>query len=271
MNDFTMPVQTPAAQPAPIGANPAINNPLQATAGFNINNPYQMPQMNTGFTNTGLPQNGFFGGTPGSQIFNGLPVNMVPQFGPNQQVNDQTIKINPQVMTLVNPIIESMTQYEMFQKASPAFGMWDPKNSTDEFQKRKWEELKKNCVHLIRDIQTGQLIPTLEEVDDTKFVCRVCGRPVYKKFDDTASKKIEDAIAVLNQLVFFGMSLNLSAEQVSKIIFIKSTLPELNNLVGTLNKFVKEEDNMISSGANIGEASRNAEFRVGNMLGFNGF
>lgn len=268
MSDFnvSMPGQAPVnfgtATPATAFGN---TNPMQP----------QMPIPN-GYANQapfvpGQVMMPYYAGTPGSQIFNGVPAMSMPQFNSNQQVNDQTIKINPQVMTLVNPIIEAMTQYDMFQKSSPAFGFWDPKNSLDEFQKKKFDEVKKNCVHLIRDIQTGQLVPTLEEVDETKFKCRLCGRFVYKKFDESATEKLQEGIAVLNMLAFFGMSLNLSAEQMSKIIFLKSCIPDAIQLVAILNKFVKEEDNMISSGANIGEASRNAEFRAGQMVGFNSF
>jgi hypothetical protein len=115
-------------------------------------------------------------------------------------------------------------------------------------------------------------MPTLEEVDESRFKCRLCERMVYKKFDQTAVDRLNAAIEVLNMLAFFGMSLNLSAEQMSKIIFLKSCIPDAIQLVAILNKFVKEEDSAISSGAgNLGEASRNAEFRTGQMLGFNGF
>jgi hypothetical protein len=211
-------------------------------------------------------------GTPVMPIMGSQVYGNIPSFNQTQVVSDQTIKINPQVMQLVSPIIETMTQYDMFQKSSPAFGMWYPKNSLDDYQKKRFEEAKKNCVHLIRDINNGQLVPTLEEFDDSKFKCRLCGRLVYKKFDKSAVDIILDSVAVLNMLAFFGMSLNISAEQMSKIIFIKSSMKEINELVGMLNKFVKEEDSAISSGSgNIGEASRNAEFRTGQMLGFNGF
>lgn len=235
-----------------MGVNPAFPQAQQFTNGMGT-----MPGVNSA---PAMP-------IMGSQIYGNIP-----QFPQNQVVNDQTIKINPQVMQLVSPIIETMTQYDMFQKSSPAFGMWDPKNSLDDYQKKRFDEAKKNCVHLIRDINSGQLVPTLEEHDESKFKCRLCGRLVYKKFDKSAIDIITESVAVLNMLTFFGMSLNLSAEQMSKIIFIKSSMKEINELVAMLNKFVKEEDSAISSGTgNLGEASRNAEFRTGQMLGFNGF
>ena len=201
------------------------------------------------------------------------PMYGMPSFPTSNQqvVNDQTIKINPQVMTLVNPIIEAMTQYDMFKKSNPAFGMWDPKNSINEYEKTHFERVKKQCVHLIRDIQSGQLIPTLEEVDDTKFRCRLCEREVYKKFDKSAEDILKNAISVLNMLAFFGMTLNITPEHMSKIVFLKEIIPDAIQLVDILNKFVKEEDSAINSGANIGEASRNAEFRTGSMLGFGNF
>lgn len=220
---------------------------------------------------TGMPANGM--PVPTMNINYGSPMYGMPTFPQGNQhvVNDQTIKINPQVMTLVNPIIETMTQYEMFKKSNPAFGMWDPKNSLNDFEKKRFEDAKKNCVHLIRDIQSGQLVPTLEDVDDTKFRCRLCEREIYKKFDQSATDKLTDAIAVLNMLAFFGMTLNITAEHMSKIIFLKQSIPDAIQLVAILNKFVKEEDTAINSGANIGEASRNAEFRAGSMLGFGNF
>lgn len=220
---------------------------------------------------TSIPPMGgnMFGVTPTY----GAPAYNLPQFpqGNQQFANDQTIKINPAVMALVNPIIELMTQYEMFKKSNAAFGMWDPKNSLSDFEKNRFDTAKKRCVHLIRDIQSGQLVPTLEEVDDTKFRCRLCEREIYKKFDKSAVDKLKDGIAVLNMLAFFGMTLNITPEHMSKIIFLKETIPDAIQLVDILNNFVKEEDSTISSGANIGEASRNAEFRTGSMLGFGGF
>ncbi len=198
--------------------------------------------------------------------------NMNGMFGNNQQVvNDQGVKINPAVMQLINPIIETMTQYEMFQKSNPAFGMWDPNNSLQEYEKQHFDKAKKDCVHLIRDPHSKQLIPTLEEVDDTKFRCRVCGRFVYKKFDQSAVNKLEDAIEVLNMLAFFGMTLNITAEHMSKIIFLKEIIPDAIQLVAILNRFVKEEDSSINTSANIGEASANATFRANSMLGFGNF
>ena len=209
----------------------------------------------------------------GIPAMNANPLYGMPAFPQNNQqvVNDQTIKINPQVMSLVNPIIELMTQYDMFKKSNPAFGMWDPKHSLNAFEKNRFDVAKKRCVHLIRDIQSGQLVPTLEEVDETKFRCRLCEREVYKNFDKSAVDTLKNAIAVLNMLAFFGMTLNITPEHMSKIIFLKETIPDAIQLVDILNNFVKEEDSAINSGANIGEASRNAEFRPGNMLGLTSF
>jgi hypothetical protein len=241
-----------------------VTNPL---GGMGVNPAFPQAQQ---FTNP-MGMNTMPGANPAMPIMGSQVYGNLPQFNQNQVVNDQTIKINPQVMQLVSPIIETMTQYDMFQKSTPAFGLWNAKNSLDDYQNKRFEEAKKNCVHLIRDINSGQLVPTLEEFDDTKFKCRLCGRFVYKKFDESATEKLQEGIAVLNMLAFFGMSLNLSAEQMSKIIFLKSCIPDAIQLVAILNKFVKEEDNMISSGANIGEASRNAEFRAGQMVGFNSF
>ena len=242
-----------------------VTNPL---GGMGVNPAFPQAQQ---FTNP-MGMSAMPGANPAMPVMGSQVYGNLPQFNQNQVVNDQTIKINPQVMQLVSPIIETMTQYDMFQKSTPAFGLWNAKNSLDDYQNKRFEEAKKNCVHLIRDINSGQLVPTLEEFDDTKFKCRLCERLVYKKFDKTATDIITDTVAVLNMLAFFGMSLNISAEQLSKIIFIKSSMKEINDLVGTLNKFVKEEDSAISSGAgNLGEASRNAEFRTGQMLGFNGF
>ena len=202
----------------------------------------------------------------------GIPgMNLNPMYGMQPQQNDQATKINPQVMALIEPIIETMTQYAMFQKSNPAFGMWNPKNSLNDFEKSRFDVAKKRCVHLIRDIQSGQLVPKLEEVDENKFRCALCGREVYKKFDKSAVDKLQDAIAVLNMLVFFGMTLNITPEHMSKIIFLKEIIPDAIQLVAILNKFVKEEDNSINSGANIGEASRNAEFRASGLLGAGSF
>lgn len=232
-------------------ANPLANvNPMGAAT----------PMMNMGPMGTNSP----LAPQPQYGMYNAYNPAM------NSQVNGETIKINPQVLALVNPIIETMTQSEMFDKKNAAFGMWDPKNSLSDYDRKRFEEAKKNCVHLIRDVNsgTGNLIPTLEEFDETRFKCRVCGRTIYKKFDKSAIDILENAISVLNMLAFFGMTLNITAEHMSKIVFLKQIIPDAIQLVDILNKFVNEENNSINSGANIGEASRNAEFRAGTMLGF---
>ena len=228
---------------------PIVNQP---------NPTYTNPFANNGFT----PQVGQY---PAYNAYGNLGTG----FTSGQQFNnDQVIKINPQVMNLVNPIIETMTQYEMFQKANAAFGMWDPKNSLNDYEKKKFDEVKKQCVHLIRDIQSGKLVPTLEEVDDTMFKCRICGREIYKKFDKTAVERLKDAIPVLNMLAFFSMPLNITSEHMSKIIFMKQSMGDMIQLVDILNNFVKEEDSAIANTVNIGEAAKNATFRIGGLTGF---
>lgn len=183
-------------------------------------------------------------------------------------VNSQKFPINPQVLALIKPIIEQMTEYESYKRATPHYGMWNPMNSVDEDRKRKFELAKKQCVHLYRNPDSKQLEPSLEEVNEEKFKCKLCGREIYKKFDETATKKIEDAIAVLNMLAFFGMSLNLGPNEMSTVIFLKQTLPEANNLVGVLNKFVTEENSAIQTVNNIGGDHQGATFRNITQYGF---
>jgi hypothetical protein len=183
--------------------------------------------------------------------------------------NNQTFKINPQVMTLIEPIIRTMTQYQQYQKVSSAYGMWNPMNSVNEGQKKQIEDAKKNCVHLIRN-ESGDIEPTLEDMDENFFKCRLCGRLIYKKFDKSASDKINDAIPVLNMLIFFGMTMNLGPEQVSNAIFLKHELPAMAQLVDALNIFVKEEDQAITTAGNVGQDSLGAVFQGPSILGFGG-
>lgn len=202
---------------------------------------------------------------PAMNMYNNITPQSTQQFA-----NDQAIRINPMVMKLIEPIIAVMTQYEMFKKSSATtqYGLWSADNSLNDYEKRHFGEAKKQCVHLIRDISNGQLVPTLEELDDTKFKCRLCGAEVYKKFDSSATAKISEANAVLNMLAFFGMTLNMTPEHMSKIIFLKQSMPDINQLVGNLNKFVTEEDKSINNAANIGEASRNTVWHTGSLLGY---
>jgi hypothetical protein len=100
------------------------------------------------------------------------------------------------------------------------------------------------------------------------FKCRICGREIYKKFDKTAVERLKDAIPVLNMLAFFSMPLNITSEHMSKIIFMKQTMSDMIQLVDILNNFVKEEDSAIANTVNIGEASKNATFRIGGLTGF---
>jgi hypothetical protein len=180
--------------------------------------------------------------------------------------NSQTFKINPQVMTLIEPIIRTMTQYQQYKKVSSAYGMWNPMNSMNEAQNKQIDDAQKNCVHLIRN-DAGEIEPTLEDDGPEYFKCRLCGRRIYKKFDKSAEAKLNDAIPVLNMLIFFGMTMNLGPEQISKAIFIKHELPAMTQLVNALNTFVEKEDQAIATTGNIGQDSMGAIFQGTNILG----
>jgi hypothetical protein len=61
-----------------------------------------------------------------------------------------------------------------------------------------------------------------------------------------------DAIAVVNQLVFFGLLNGLRAEPLETLISVKTQLPAAAQLLKELNQYVKNETQNNNDASNIG-------------------
>ena len=162
------------------------------------------------------------------------------------------LKIHPTVDAVIKPIIEDMTRIDNAQKMNPLIG---PHNEPDNVK-----ELKKSCVHLV--YEDG--VPRLATVKNAegKLVCRVCGRVIYTKFDDSSLERIMNCIEVLNQILLFGMLNGLTAEPIKAIIDCKRVLPAVAQLAKGLNEYVTRETASAETISNIGtEYGYNNQFR----------
>lgn len=154
-----------------------------------------------------------------------------------------SLRIHPSVDAIVKPIIYEMTKIDIAQKTNPIVS----KTNEPEFVK----EMKKACVHIIYD--NGEYRPAVQRTEDgNELYCRVCGRKINIKFDESAVNKITDCIEVINQILFFGILNGLRAEPIDALISIKRQLPAAAKLLSELNTYVKNENKNNEEANNIG-------------------
>lgn len=153
-----------------------------------------------------------------------------------------SLRIHPSVDAIVKPIIYEMTKIDIAQKTNPIV---TKSNEPDYIR-----EQKKACVHIIFD--NGEYRPAVQRNEQNELYCRVCGRKIGTKFDESAVNKITDCIEVINQLVFFGLLNGLRAEPVDALISIKRQLPAAAKLLSELNTYVKNENKNNEDANNIG-------------------
>ena len=153
-----------------------------------------------------------------------------------------SLKIHPSVDAIIKPIVYDMTKIDISQKTNPIIG----KNNEPDYIK----EIKKRCVHIIYD--NGEYRPAVKKNENGELVCTACGRKINIKFDSTAVDTIMDAIAVVNQLVFFGLLNGLRAEPLETLISVKTQLPAAAQLLKELNQYVKNETQNNNDASNIG-------------------
>jgi hypothetical protein len=152
------------------------------------------------------------------------------------------LRIHPSVDAIIKPIIYDMTKIDISQKTNPIIG----KNNEPDYIK----EMKKRCVHIIFD--NGEYRPCVKKNENGELVCSACGRKINIKFDGTAVDTIMECIAVMNQLVFFGLLNGLRAEPLETLISIKTQLPAAAQLLKELNLYVKNENQNNDDSSNIG-------------------
>lgn len=151
-------------------------------------------------------------------------------------------KIHPSVDALIRPIVYEMSKIDIAQQTNPIIGS----HNEPEYIK----EMKKGCVHITYDGNEYRL--RTEKNADGDLYCRVCGRKINTKFDDSAVKTLTEAIAVINQLLLFGMLNGLRAEPIATLISLKKTLPSAAQLLAELNDYVKRDESASESERNLG-------------------
>lgn len=152
------------------------------------------------------------------------------------------LKIHPAVDALIKPIISEMTRIDIAQQTNPIIGS----HNEPEYVK----EMKKSCVHITFDGNDYRL--RTEKTADGKLVCRVCGREIATKFDNSGVETLTNAIKVINQLLLFGMLNGLKAEPIATLISLKKTLPAAAQLLKELNEYVKHDEASADAERNIG-------------------
>jgi hypothetical protein len=110
--------------------------------------------------------------------------------------------------------------------------------------------MKKSCVHVIYD--NGEYRPAVQKNEQGELYCRVCGRKINTKFDESAVNAITNCVEVINQLVFFGLLNGLRAEPLDALISVKRQLPAAAKLLSELNAYVKNENKNNEDASNIG-------------------
>lgn len=155
------------------------------------------------------------------------------------------MKVNKDVVEVISPIIEGMTRiYETNKHTKPLVGgQFDNDNVT---------MLKRDCVHIILDLQNGKYTLAAKKTNDGKLVCQACGREISTEFGDNAVAKLADAEKVINQIVIFGMMNGLDVKAVKTLISIKHVLPDVMKLAGELGVFVQKSSNSTESLGDIG-------------------
>jgi hypothetical protein len=153
-----------------------------------------------------------------------------------------SLKIHPSVDAIVKPIIYEMTKIDIAQKTNPIIS----KTNEPDYIK----EMKKSCVHVIYD--NGEYRPAVQKNEQGELYCRVCGRKINTKFDESAVNAITNCVEVINQLVFFGLLNGLRAEPLDALISVKRQLPAAAKLLSELNAYVKNENKNNEDASNIG-------------------
>jgi hypothetical protein len=155
-----------------------------------------------------------------------------------------TESIHPDVRALIKPIIDRSTQIWMAeQQARLNVGqLAQPidQKSADKLQ----------CVHLIW--KNGNVEPALYRTQSGKMKCAVCGREINTTFDDSAVDAILKARAVVEQLMFFGMTKNMKCEHVNMLIQMKIALTTVAQMVGELNQYVTRTNTTADSISGVG-------------------
>lgn len=155
---------------------------------------------------------------------------------------NSNLKIHPDVDNIIKPIVYDMTRIDIAQRTNPIVGTH---NEPDYIK-----EMKKKCVHII--FKDGEFRLATQKNSEGKLVCSACGRVIGTKFDASATDKLEAAIEVVNQVLFFGLLNGLRAEPIQSLISIKATMPSVIQLAKELNDYVKRDNAAANDTANIG-------------------
>lgn len=148
-------------------------------------------------------------------------------------VNSQ---MNPETYQVIQPIIQSMTQIALTEENEKR--MYGRINESD-----RTKNQKKSCVHII--YRNGAFDMSIEPDKDGKLRCTACGREINTKFDESAVKKLDDALTVINQIIVFGLPHGLLKTSTEHMLMVKVLLPEAIQLIKELNDFISKENNSV--------------------------
>lgn len=151
-------------------------------------------------------------------------------------------QIDPQVRTAIARIIANMTNIHVTQQMNPLVG------SHNESEPVK--AMKRECVHIIQN--GNDYRPSISPRTDGTTRCDMCDRVIYQKFDDTAVKRLQDALEVINQMTIYGLMFDIGPGPLQTLLSMKVAMPGVIQCMHDLNVFAKMEEQSMASTNNIG-------------------
>lgn len=173
----------------------------------------------------------------------------------NQNMKRDPIEaIHPNVIQLIRPIIDDMTKIYLTEQQNP--NGWNPYMGVDP---NGVKLAKLRCVHMIWDGNKPRpnITTYVDDKGEQHMKCAMCGREIGMKFDKTAIDTLNDARAVVEQIMFVGLMNHMEVRNLELLIQVKSILPYLSQMAANLNKFVKRDDSMQDNIGNIGKEYQN--------------
>lgn len=173
-------------------------------------------------------------------------------------------KIDPGVVGIINPIIATMQDFAYKKQFNPMIGYHqEPMNE---------KVAKRACVHIRSNGQDYEYALEKRLIDsdnsgtkEERYVCTLCDRVVWSKYDDSAIKALTRALEVINGYVLMIPGHNCNPGVLQTFISLKNIWPEVikicqetNQLIGLQDQDSKIDKNMV------------ADYNTGNILGMNG-
>lgn len=142
-------------------------------------------------------------------------------------MDNSHLKISPQVVEALKPIIGDMTRVQSFQQAHAG---------DTNYKVPDWvAAAKRCCCHVLFD---GRQYPKLSisRRADGKLWCNACGREISTVFDETDTQKLVDALPVINKILVFGLINGLDKNAAMSLVSVKSVFPDIIQMSSELNQ-----------------------------------